>query len=71
MTVSISDCPRILDSPQIDELVSLVCSDSRQGFGIISLLFSGYTISLLGRVSAEQRGGATEILSPIGVEHGN
>jgi hypothetical protein len=35
------------------------------------LLFSGYTLSLAGRVSGEQRGGAAEILSQIGVEHGN
>jgi hypothetical protein len=55
----------------VNELVSLVCFDSRPGFGIISLLFSGYTLSLLGRVSGEHRGGATEILSPIGVEHEN
>ncbi|KAL6619908.1 hypothetical protein ACP70R_035047 [Stipagrostis hirtigluma subsp. patula] len=40
-----------------------------QSFGIISLLFSGYTISLLGRVFGEQRGGAAEIVSRIGVEH--
>jgi hypothetical protein len=52
-------------------LISMVCSDPRQSFGIISLLFSGYTLSLPGRVSGEQRGGAAEILSQIGVEHGN
>jgi hypothetical protein len=49
----------------------MVCSDLRQSFGIISLLFSGYTLSLLGRVFGEQQGGAAEILSQIGVEHGN
>ena len=43
----------------------------RQSFDITSLLFSGYTISLPGRVFGEQRGGAVEILSRIGVEHGN
>ena len=43
----------------------------RQSFDITSLLFSGYTISLKGRVFGEQRGGAVEILSRIGVEHGN
>lgn len=52
-------------------LVFMVCSDPRRIFGITSLLFSGYTISLPGRVFGEQRGGAAEILSRIGVEHGN
>ena len=51
--------------------VSMVRSDPRQNFGTISLLFSGYTISLPGRVSGEQLGGAVEILSGIGVDHGN
>ena len=41
-------------------LVYMVHSDLRQSLGIISLLFFGYTISLSGRVSGEQRGGATE-----------
>jgi len=35
------------------------------------LLFSGYTLSLAGRVSGEQQGGAAEIPSQIGAEHGN
>jgi hypothetical protein len=52
-------------------LVSMVYSDLRQSFSIISLLFSGYTISLPGSVFGEQRGGAAEILSWIGVKHGN
>ena len=52
-------------------LVSMVYSDPSQSFGITSLLFSGYTISLPGRVFGEQRGGATEILSWTGVDHGN
>ena len=52
-------------------LVFMVYSHSRQSNGIISPLFSGYTISLPGRVFGEQRGNATEILSRIGVEHGN
>ena len=39
---------------------SMVGSDPSQSFGITSLLFSGYTISLSGRVSREQRGGAAE-----------
>jgi hypothetical protein len=52
-------------------LVSMFCSDLGQSFGTTFLLFSGYTISFLGRVSGEQRGGAAEILSQIGVEHGN
>ena len=52
-------------------LVSMLYSDPRQSFGSISLLFSGYTIFLPGRVFGEQRGGAAEILSRIGVEHGN
>jgi hypothetical protein len=49
----------------------MFCSYLRQSFGITSLLFSGYTISLLGRVFGEQRGGAAEILPLIGAEHGN
>jgi len=53
------------------ELVSMLYSDSRQSFSSISLLFSGYTISLPGRVFGEQRGGVAEILSRIRVEHGN
>ena len=52
-------------------LVSMVYAHSRQSIGIISPLFSGYTISLVGRVFGEQRGDAAEILSRIGVEHGN
>ena len=44
----------------------MVCSDPRQSFDIISLLFSGHTLSLAGRVLGEQRGGAAEILSHIG-----
>ena len=52
-------------------LVFMVYSDPRQSFGIISLLFLGYTISLSGRVFGEEWGGAAEILSRIGVEHGN
>jgi hypothetical protein len=44
-------------------LISMVYSDPRQSFDITSLLFSGYTISLPGRVFREQRGGAAEILS--------
>ena len=53
------------------ELVSMLYSDPRQSFSSISLLFYGYTISLLGRVFGEQWGGAAKILSWIGVEHGN
>ena len=62
-----------LDSPRMRKwgLVYMVHSDLRQSFGIISLLFFGYTISLSGRVSGEQRGGAAEILSWIGVDHIN
>jgi hypothetical protein len=52
-------------------LVSMVYSDLRQSFGMTSLLLSGYTISLSGHVFGEQRGGAAEILSRIGVEHEN
>ena len=44
---------------------------SVQSFGITSLLFSGYTISLTGRVFGEQRGGAAEILSRQEVDHRN
>ena len=52
-------------------LVSMVCSDLRQSFDSTFLLFSGYTISLSGRVFGEQRGGAAEFLSRIGLDHGN
>ena len=52
-------------------LVSMLYSDPIQSFGSISLLFFRYTISLLGRVFGEHRGGAAEILSRIGVEHRN
>ena len=52
-------------------LVSVVYSVPRQSFDSISLLFFGYTLSLAGRASGEQRGGAVEILSRIGVEYGN
>ena len=52
-------------------LVFMVYSDPRQSFDIISLFFSGYTISLPGRVFGEERGGAAEIMSRIGVEHEN
>jgi hypothetical protein len=52
-------------------LVSMFCSDLGQSFGTTFSLFSGYTISFLGRVSGERRGGAAEILSQIRVEHGN
>ena len=52
-------------------LVFMLYSDPRQSFDSISLLFSGYTISMLGCVFGEQRGGTAEILSRIGVEHGN
>ena len=49
----------------------MLYSDPGQTFGSTSPLFSGYTISLSGHVFGEQRGGATEILAWIGVEHGN
>ena len=52
-------------------LVSMLYSDRGQTFGSTSQLFSGYTISLSGRVFGEQRGGAAEILARIEVEHGN
>jgi hypothetical protein len=52
-------------------LVSMFCSDLGQSLGTNFPLFSGYTISFLGHVSGEQRGGAAEILSQIGVDHGN
>jgi hypothetical protein len=55
----------------VDGLVSMVCFGPRQGFSITPLLFSGYTLSLTGRVSEEQREGATKIPSWIGAEHGN
>jgi hypothetical protein len=52
-------------------LVSMFCSNLGHSFDTTFPLFSGYTISFLGRVSGEQRGGAAEILPQIGVEHGN
>jgi hypothetical protein len=52
-------------------LVSMVYSDLGQSFGITFSLFSGYTISFPRRVFGEQRGGAAEILSRVGVQHGN
>jgi hypothetical protein len=52
----------------VDELVSMFCSDPRWGFDTTFLLFSGYTLSLPGRVSGEQRGGAAKILSRISME---
>ena len=52
-------------------LVFIVYADPRQSLDIISPLFSGCTTSLPGRVFGEQRGGAAEILSRIGVEHIN
>jgi hypothetical protein len=52
-------------------LAFMVCSDPRQSFGSTFLLFSGYTISLPGRVFGEQWGGPAEILSRIGPDHGN
>jgi hypothetical protein len=50
-------------------LVSMFYSDMRSSFGTTSPLFSGYTLSLPGRVSGEQRGGAAKISSRIRVEH--
>jgi hypothetical protein len=47
----------------------MVYFDPRQNFGSTSSLFSGYTISLPGRVFGEQRGGVAEILSKIKVDH--
>ena len=49
----------------------MINSHPRQSLGITSPLFSGYTISLSGRVSGEQRGGAAEILSRMVVDHEN
>jgi hypothetical protein len=47
----------------------MLYSDSRQSFGVTSLLFSRYTLFLQGHVFGEQRGGAAEILSRFGIEH--
>ena len=49
-------------------LVSMVYSDLTQSYGVTSMLFSGYKVSLLGRALREKRGGATKILSQIVVE---
>jgi hypothetical protein len=55
-------------------LVFMFCSDLGQSFGTTFPLFSGYTISFLGRVSGEQRGQpcALTILcrAPCHVAHG-
>jgi hypothetical protein len=42
-------------------LVFMLYSDPRQSFDATSLLFSGYTLSLLGHVFGEQRRDAAEI----------
>ena len=52
-------------------LVSMSAPIGDKSFGNISPLFSGYTISLPGRVSGEQQGGAAEILSRMVVDHEN
>jgi hypothetical protein len=46
-TVSLSDCPRFLDSPRIhvDGLASMFRSRPSRSFGSTSPLFSGYTLS--------------------------
>jgi hypothetical protein len=49
-------------------LVSMVYSDLTQSYGVTSMLFSGYKVSLLGRALREKRGGAAKILSQIVVE---
>jgi hypothetical protein len=73
MTISVSDCPHFfwIAHGYVDVLVSMFYSDPRWSFGTTSLLFYGYTLSLPGCVSGEQRRGAAEILSRIGIEHGN
>ena len=73
LIVSVSNCPRFFGQPEDAYMGSgsMVHSDPSQSFGITSLLFSGYTIFLSGRVSREQPGGAAEILSRIGVDHGS
>src|SRR4051812_25603583 len=73
--VTLSDCPRFLDSRRMCRLgtLSTVYPEPRQDFGRASLLFSGCTILsafLAGRVSGEQQGGAAEILSRFGVDRG-
>ena len=71
-TVSVSDCPLFWTARGcVDGVVFMFFFDPRQSFGTTSLLFSGYTLSLPGRVSGEQQGGAAEILSRIRVEHVN
>ena len=49
----------------------MLYSDLGQNFGSISPLFSKYTSRNRDCVSEEQWGRAAEILSRIGVEHGN
>jgi hypothetical protein len=53
----------------VDGVSFMVYSDPRQSFGNTSPLFSGYTISLTGRVFGEQRGGVAKILSRIEVDN--
>jgi hypothetical protein len=52
-------------------LVYKLYSNLRQSFGVTSLLFARYALSLAGHVFGQQRGGATEVLSRFGVEHAN
>jgi hypothetical protein len=72
VTVSVSDCPHFLDNPRMRRWVNF---HGPLWFETVfwhhPLLFSGYTLSLAGRVSGEQRGGVAEILSRLGAEHGN
>jgi len=52
-------------------LAPMFRSRPSRSFGRTSPLFSGYTLSPPGRVSGEQRGGAAEIPSRTGAEHGS
>jgi hypothetical protein len=72
-TVSLSNCPRFLDSPRMRRWVSFHVPPPRNiwSFGSTSPLFIGCTLSPPGRVSGEQRGGAAEISSRTGAEHGS
>ena len=72
MAVSVSNCPRFWTARGCVDGVSLYGPlRSEAEFRHLSLLFFENTISLLGRVSGEQRGGAAEILSWIGADHIN
>ena len=75
ITVAVSNCPRFWTARVCVACVRFPCSTPiRDRISVAPpMLFSGYTSSrpLSRRVFGEQRGGAAEILSWIGVGQGN